>query len=170
MTTENTSIAHGGFVYFLEITHPDGRVEVDGPHHNVLPIQGINHMLGVTFKSVGQVASWYMAIYEGNYTPTSDLTAATFPSLATECTAYTLATRPIFASGAVANGSLDNSASRAEYTMTAPKTVYGMAILSSSVKAAVTGVAASAVRFSSPKVLETGAILRVIAGVSIISN
>ncbi len=157
-----------GFDWYLEIEHTDGRVERESVH-NLLPDEGRDHIMGVAFKGAGQVTSWYLAIYEGNYTPVPGITAATFPSAATECTSYTSATRPLFNTAAVSGGQVTNSANRAEFTMTADKTIYGGVITSASAKGAATGVLTSAVRFSSPKVLETGAILRVVAANSLAS-
>lgn len=167
--TPLTSEAALGFSYFLEIVHADGRVEREGPFHNLIPTEGRNHMMGVTFKGAAAVAGWYLALYEGDYTPTAAIKASTFGALATECTAYASATRPAFTSGAVADGAIDNSAARAEFLMTAEKTIFGGAMLSSSVKGAATGICMSAVRFASPKVLEVGATLRLLAGNSLIS-
>ena len=157
-----------GFTYVIE--HIRDGVVIDAEKvHNIIPIEGLNHMMGVTFKAVTQVATWYLALYEGNYSPTSDLTAATFPALATETTAYTPASRVEFNEGAVAGGSVDNSANKAQFTFTAAKTVYGGAILSSSVRGAVSGVIMSAVRFPSPKVLAVGDVLQVTAGNLLVS-
>jgi hypothetical protein len=157
-----------GFTYRLRITHVDGRVE-ESEDHNLVPIEGQNHMMGVTFKSVAQVATWYLSVYEGNYTPTLNDTAATYAANATECTAYTPTSRPEFIEGAVAVGAVDNSASIAVFTMTANKTLYGAAMLSSSVKGSTNGILMSIAPFSSPKILEKDAKLELIAGNSLTS-
>lgn len=158
-----------GFTYRLKLTHVDGTVEYS-EDSNLIPTEGLNHMMSVTFKSAGQVATWYLALFEGNYTPVAGLTAATFPAAATECTAYVLTTRPEFVEGSVTNGAVDNSASVAVFEFTAPKVIYGGAMLSSSVKGATSGVIMSAARFTSPKTVETGAKLEVLAGNSLVST
>lgn len=163
------SQAKMGFTYTVDVLHPDGSVSQAETSHNLIPDEGVAHTMGVLFKSSTQVATWYIAIYEGNFTPAGSITAATFPALATECTAYTPSTRPEFVEGAVAGGAVDNSASRAEFTMTADKTIYGGVITSASAKSATTGVLISAVRFTSPKVVATGDVLRVTAGNSLVS-
>lgn len=131
--------------------------------HNLIPTEGLNHIMGVAFKSVPQVPTWYIAIYEGNFTPTDATAAATFPAAATECTAYTPAARVEYVEGAVATGSIDNTASKAEFTMTADKTIYGAVISSASAKGATTGVIVSAVRFATAKAVLTGDVLRLTA-------
>lgn len=163
------SHAELGFSYIVDVLHPDGSVSQAEAIHNLIPDEGVAHMMGVTFKGSAQVATWYIALYEGNYTPVGSITAATFPALATEFTAYTPSTRVEFVEGSVVGGAVDNSASRAEFTATAAKTVYGGVITSSSPKGSVTGVLISAVRFTSPKVLQIDDVLRVTAGNSLAS-
>lgn len=158
-----------GITYFLKLTHPDGRVE-RSEDHNLMPIEGLNHMLSATFKNASQQSAWYIALFENNYTPVDTLTAATFAATAGETTAYTPTARPQCVFGTVANGAVDNSASLAQFTFTETKTIYGGALLSSSVRGSTTGVLGSVVRFSSPKAVENGSMLEVIAVNSLISE
>lgn len=164
------SRAEMGFTFYVEVLDRHGRVGQREVVHNLIPQEGLDHTMGVVFKSATQVPTWYIALYEGNYTPVPGTKASTFPTDATECTAYSQSTRVEFNEGAVITGSVDNSANRAEFTFTQSKTVYGGVISSAAAKGATTGVLISAVRFSSPKVLETGDTLRVIAANSLISS
>jgi hypothetical protein len=160
--------AKAGFTYLVEVIK-DGVVTDSETVHNLIPVEGINHMLGVTFKGASQVTSWYVGLFEGDYTPLPSDDAATFPGLATETTAYDETVREALTLGTVTGGVVDNSASRAEFTFNATKTVRGGFISSSSVKGGTTGVLISAVKFASPKSLDSGAILRVTAGNQIVS-
>lgn len=170
------SEARSGFTYEIEVIR--GTVfDEDDPSiviregvvidretiHNLIPQEGLDFNQSVMFKGAAQVTTWYIGIFEGNYTPTSGLTAATFPGLATECTAYTAANRLEFIEGAVSGGSVDNTASKAEFTMNAAKTVYGAVMSSSAAKGSTTGVLISAVRFAAAKVLASGDVLRITA-------
>ena len=130
--------------------------------HNLVPTEGLNHMLNTEFKGGAQVGTWYLALFQGNYTPVAGDTAATFSASATEATAYSEATRVQWVEGTVAGGQLDNAASRAEFTMTSLITVYGAALLSATAKGATTGVLSSIARFSSPKISVD--VIRVTAG------
>lgn len=154
--------ARMGFNYVVEVVR-GGKVIDRESVHNLIPAEGLDHVMATVFKGGAQVPTWYLAIFEGNYTPTAGLTAAAFPATATECTAYTSGTRLEFVEGAVAAGSLDNSASKAEYTMNADKTVYGGVITSAAAKGATTGVLISAVRFATAKAVLAGDVLRVMA-------
>ena len=165
------SQAEAGLIWTLRLTHADGRVE-DEVVHNLIPQEGLTLQQGNTFLGTGQVTSWFIALYEGNYTPVSTLTAATFVAAATETTAYTSSTRIAFVPAAVSPGAIDNSASPANFVFNSvtDKIIYGGVITSSSVKGSGSGVLISAVRFASPKTCENGATLQVIAGNSLIST
>jgi len=135
----------------------------------VFPIEGRNHMLGVTLHGEAAFPTWYIALFEGDYTPTDGLTAATFPGLATECTAYAESTRREFVESAPVGGASDNSASLAQFTMTAAKRIYGFAILSASAKGALTGKVLCAQRLASPKDYDIGDVVKVPVNLTLIT-
>lgn len=136
---------------------------------NLVPTEGLNHILSVILKGGTQVPTWYIALFEGNYTPVLGLTAATFAANATECTAYDAANRVTWVGGSVSGGAVSNAASLAEFVMSAAKTVYGCALLSASTKGATTGTLLSAVRFSTAKVLEDNDTLDVGVGLTLVN-
>lgn len=131
--------------------------------HNLVPIEGLNHIAGVVVKQATQVPAWYIGIFEGNYAPVPGDTAATFPTAAVECLSYAPSTRPAFTVGTVAGGSADNTASRAEFTFTAAKTIYGAFLAPVATKGGVTGPLLSAARFAEPKTVAVDDVLRVTA-------
>lgn len=130
----------------------------------MVPIQGLNHMLGVTLKQETQVPQWYVGLFEGDYTPTPDVTAQTLPGLATECTAYTQTARVPLVTGAVAAGAVSNANNLAEFNFSSSRTVRGAFIVSTPTKGATTGVLLAVVRFPSPRVMAADSVLRVFAG------
>lgn len=160
------STAQAGFVYTVEVVK-NGVVIDREVVHNVMPTEGANQIISSALAGGAQVATWYLGLFEGNYTPTIADTALALPGLAAECTAYDGATRKTWTPGAVAGGTANNSAAKAEFTFTAPKTVYGGFMSSAPAKGAVSGALVSAVRFPSPKVLDTDSILRVTAGITL---
>lgn len=158
-----------GFTYVIE-TVRDGVVIDTETVHNLMPIEGLNDMLSVWLKSGTQAATFYVGLYEGNYTPAPSDTAAAFPAAATELTAYSETARVPLVLGAVSGGASDNSASKAVFTGTTDgKSVMGGFISTAPAKGATTGVLASAVRFTSPKSLDNGTILRVTCSIQIVS-
>lgn len=132
----------------------DGSIEIV---NNLVVNEGLNYLLNVALPPTGgytQIASWYIAPYSGNYTPTGALTAANFTATATEFTAYTAGTRlalPI--ASATTTQSTGNVGDEAELTLSAggPYNLYGAAVISASAKSATTGTLLAAVRFGTPR-------------------
>lgn len=118
---------------------------------NIVTTEGLNHILSTVVAGGSAVSPWYIALFEGNYTPVAGLTAATFTAAATECTAYDEAARVAYVEGTPSGGVIDNSASRAVFTMNATKTIYGGALLSVSTKSSTSGTCLAAARFSSSR-------------------
>lgn len=160
--------AHAGVNYTIEVIR-GGAVVDSETVHNLMPEEGRNHAVSVITKGATQVPTWYIGLFEGNYVPVDSDKASTFPSNATECTAYLPATRVEFVEGAVAAGVVENTASRAEFTATSAKTIYGAFLVSAQAKGAITGVLMSAARFTAPKVLQIDDVLRVTASFSLTS-
>lgn len=162
---------HGGAagaLYTIEILR-GGQVVDHEVVHNLMPEEGRNHAVSVITKGATQAPAWYIGLFEGNYVPLDSDKAVSFANAATECTAYLPATRPEFVKGAVVAGTTDNTATRAEFTMTQAKTVYGAFLASAQAKGAVTGVLLSAARFTQPKALQIDDVLRVTASFSLTS-
>lgn len=165
---QTDTAAKGGFIWTFDWIKRGVIVDRE-VIRNLWPTEGVNHMLNAEFKGGPQVTTWYLALFEGNYTPTIADLASTFPALATECTTYAETTRRAWVSGTVIAGSLNNTASRAEFTSTADRTIYGGFMSSASAKGSVSGVLASIVRFSSPRAFSVDTVLRVSAGMTLIS-
>ncbi|GER16680.1 hypothetical protein [Variovorax boronicumulans] len=159
-----TSEIKSGATYTTEVVAPDGTVSQCSVEHNKVPIEGLNHMAAAIFKSGAQVGTWYIAPFEGDFTPTDDDKAATIAAAAQESTAYSAAARLEFVEGAVNSGAVDNSANKAEFLFNAPKVIRGVFLVSASPKGANTGTLISVVRFLSPKNVDAGSTLRVVAG------
>lgn len=119
--------------------------------HNLVTNEGLNYLLDVMFNGTSATNTWYIAPFEGNYTPIAGDTAATFPSSATECTAYSQSTRVAYVPAAAAAQNVTNSASPATFTFNATKTIYGASLNTVSTKSATTGKLFAAARFSSSK-------------------
>lgn len=164
-------LAKAGFVYTVEtVNKRTGEIVESSEEHNLMPLEGINHMLDVTLIGGGQVTEWYLGLYENDYTPSSADVAATFPTLAGEATAYSAAARLTLALGSADAGVTSNAASRSEFEFTETKTIQGGFIVSTPTKGSTAGVLLSAVKFSSPRVVDDEFILRVTAGLRIVST
>jgi hypothetical protein len=119
--------------------------------HNLIVDEGLNHILDVTLHGSTQVGTWYVGLFEGNYTPVAGLTAATVTASATECTAYDESTRVAYNEAAASSKVTTNSANKATFTFNATKTIYGAFLASASAKSATTGTLLAAARFGSSK-------------------
>jgi hypothetical protein len=166
MISENCQM---GFVYTVEHLR-DGKVIDTETVHNLVPTVGMNHILDVIFRSATAYANWYIGLYESNYVPVAADTLVTLLANGTECTAYAETTREVFTSAAASGGVISNTASKAEFTMNATKTLYGGFLTSNSVKLSDTGMLVSAVKFASPKSVTAGDVLRVTAGLTLTSS
>lgn len=94
---------------------------------NIVTNEGLNAILDIMFHAATQITTWYIAIFENDYTPLATNTYAT-PGY-TESTAYAEATREEYVEAAASGQSITNSASKAEFTINDTKTIYGAALV-----------------------------------------
>lgn len=169
----NTEIMHQspvGFTYTIEQLDPHGNVLSTEVVENIIPTEGLNHILATELLGGAQVTTWYLLLFKGDYTPVAGDTAATFPGDATEATEYVNSTRHALTLASTGAGTVDNSASKVEAEFNDTVTIYGAAIISSAAKGATTGTLLSAAKFATSKPMENGAILRVTAGIALTSS
>jgi len=107
-----------------EIEHyRQGRLIDKWAQKNVNTDEGLNHLLNVGFHGATAIETWYMGLFEDDYTPLVTNTYAT-PGF-TESTAYDEATRPAFVEAEATTKVITNSASKATFTISSTKTIYG---------------------------------------------
>lgn len=150
----------GGGIFHVEHWR-GGKLLSVSDDKNLVVNQGINHMLNVTLNAITQVTTWYIGIFEGNYTPVATDTAAGFPAAATESTAYAEAARVTYNEATSTAQSVTNSASVAVFTINATKTIYGAFLSSVSTKSATTGTLFAASRFATARSVISGDTLNV---------
>lgn len=131
----------------------NGIIIAQGSEHNLVVDQGLNYALNAALDAGSQIATWYVGIFESDYTPLAGDTGTNFPTDAVECTAYDEATRPIYVVPASTAQSITNVASRAEYTFNASKTIYGAFLISSATKGATGGTMFAAGQFDTERVV-----------------
>lgn len=163
-----------GFVYDLEVFKrtPDGGLAFVEREviHNLIPREGIDYMLNASFRGGAQFTNWYTGLYSANYQPAPGSTAAALPGEALEITAYAAETRPQVIFGNPVNGRIDNTVNLIEIEFTQEVSVQGGFISSSSAKGSAVGLLASVVRFSSPKQIGVGGVIRLNVSQQIISE
>lgn len=142
--------AHMGGVYGTSV-NDEAWVE----QHNIIPDEGLEHVLDVVCANGAQLSSWYMALYSNAYTPTASLTASLFPATAGEIVSgtegYTEANRVTWVPDAVVLLTTDiiNDTTPAAFTIATATTlaVNGAALLSNNTKGSQAGKCLSAGRF-----------------------
>lgn len=130
---------------------------------NLVPIQGMAHILNSTFdKTYSKAAGHYIALFSGSTAPTPAWTAANFAAVANEIVSVTEghpgATRPEWDAQRTATGSVDNIAAAGEITIatTGTLTVTGMAILTNNARGSTTGTLVSASLFAAARTFQNG--------------
>lgn len=113
-------------IWGIEIVRA-GKVVKRWEQGNVLTNQGLDHMLNAVFHGGTPVDQWYMALFSPAYVPLVTDKYAT-PGY-TESLAYAEKTRPPFVEGPASNKTLSNILNRAEFTMNANVTIYGLSLV-----------------------------------------
>lgn len=162
------SVLGTGFRYDCEILTPSGEI-IQSTDFNLLPQVSIDHIAGlIRGDGTVPISSWFVGVFENNFVPTSGTTSADLPGVVGESTAYSQATRPAWTHSYDGVSLIDNLASKAQFTFTAPKTIYGAFLVSNSTKAGNTGVLLSIARFNTPKSVDTGTVFSVAAGITLV--
>lgn len=159
-----------GFVWTLREFDHSGRLIATDRKVNIMPIEALDYLLSAGFKAGAQYSSFYVGLFEGNYTPLPTDVMATFPSLATELTAYSATSRPALVLGDIADGNVDNLESVAEFTGTTDgKKAYGGFISTAPAKGGTTGPLISAVKFNTARNLNSGGRIEVAVAFQFVS-
>jgi len=96
-------------------------------YDNVCTDEGLDHMLDSTFDAATQITAWYVEIFEDDVTPDGDTTYAV--PVYTPSISYDEATRPVYTAAVAASRVTTNAASKAVFTISATKTIYGAALV-----------------------------------------
>lgn len=121
---------------------------------NIVVTEGLNKYINSTLKLGASSPSWYVALKGSG----SVVLADTMSSHGgwSEITPYSNSTRPAWTPGTVSGGSVDNSGSKATFTIDTSATVYGACMTDSSAKGGVTGTLFGAGDFPVSKVVSGG--------------
>jgi len=108
---------------------------------NLVPADGLDHILDVVLHGATQITTWYVVPFENDHSPATSDSYAT-PGF-TECTAYDEANRVEYNEAAADGQSITNSANKASFTINATKTIYGAALVGGGTNPSVKGNATS---------------------------
>ena len=146
--------------YFHTVNGKDEQVD-----HNLIPTEGINHILNVALGATAKAAAWYLGLNGGSATPQATWTGVNYAANANEIVSqsegYSGANRPVWTPAAAAAGKVGNLASRAQYLVvcTSTITVYGAGLLSTQTRGSTSAsdnVLVSSSLFANPRILNNG--------------
>ena len=129
---------------------------------NLIPTEGLAHILNVSLGTTAKPAGLYLALFSGATAPAANWGAASFAAVASEIVSqtegYTAATRPVWTPVNTNTGSIDNLASVASLTIAtaAQLNVTGAALLTNSTRGGTTGALVSASLFNAPRTFQNG--------------
>jgi allantoicase len=86
----------------------DGKIIDEWEDKNLVVNEGLNAILNIMFRGDTQITTWYIGLFEGNYTPVAGVTAATITAASTECTAYDESVRQTYNEAAASSQSITN--------------------------------------------------------------
>jgi len=108
--------------------------------NNRVVTEGLNKILDATFKTGFTAPTWYVGIIDGSVAPTfAAADVMTAHADWTEKTNYSNTTRPLWTPGAVAAGSVDNSAAKAAFSINASGTIAGAFLATDNAKGGTGG-------------------------------
>ena len=126
--------------YEIECRDKNGNLKWVEKITNLVTTEGLNDSLDKHLKGNNYSAAWYLGLSGASPVFAAGDTMASHAGW-TEVTAYSESTRPALVFGSVAAGSVDNSASKASYTVNADNTQIGGAfIVSNNTKGGTSGI------------------------------
>jgi hypothetical protein len=122
----------------VECFDKDGNLKWVDYIENMVVNAGLNHILSAVLAAGTQVTSWFVGLTDSTPTVAAADTMASHAGWV-EVTDYTQANRVAFTPGTVASQSVDNSASKAQFSINATVTVGGAFLVSNNTKGGTTG-------------------------------
>jgi hypothetical protein len=144
----------GSIVTALGISHhyhvvcrgADGRIKWEDHSDNLVVTAGLNDILDKYYKGATYTAAHYVGLKLAGTIAAGD-TMSSHAGWA-ESSAYSNANRPTLTMGTVAAGSVDNSASKASFTINGTATITGAFVSTNNTKGGTTGTLVGATDFS----------------------
>jgi len=160
-----------GFVYTPTQIDEDGQIISQQEMHNLMPGDMITYMLNAALRGGSQYSTYYLSLFENNYTPLATDTMTTFMAACGENTSYTTTgtNRLTLTLPAPVAGSITTSASPNEFAFTGAATIRGAFITTGLTRGTDTGLLVSAALFASPFTMANLGALRVPIGFALVS-
>lgn len=157
---------HYGFRCFDEFNNLKWEDEFD----NLVTTQGKNDLLDKYFKGSSYTAAWYVSLIDADTNWSAVAAGDTAAQIngsngwdeaATTNATYSNANRVTLTLGTPSAGSVDNSASTADFTINATNSIKGAFVISNNTKDGTTGILYSAGAFAADRAVVNGDTLKV---------
>ena len=146
-------------IWNIKCFDSEGNLKWDLTKKNLVVTEGLNHVLSSTFDGATQITAWYVGLKNSGTVAAGDTMAS--HAGWTENVTYSQAVRQTLTLGTAAAGSIDNSASKASYSINGTATIAGAFIVSNSTKSGTSGTIYGAVDFGSARSVISGDTLEV---------
>ena len=156
-----------GQLYKVECYDQNGQLKWEDGFENLVVTTGRIQDLDATLKTGVTSPTWFVGLKDAVAAVAAD-TIASHAGWA-ELVPYSNATRPAFTVGTIAAGSVDNSVSKAVFTINGTSTIGGAFLVNNSTKSGTTGILLGAGEFASPRSVISGDTLNVTVTCSITS-
>lgn len=154
-------------VYKFECRDKDGNLKWVETIENLVPTAGLNDVLTKYLKGSSYTANWYVGLIHNTgfgslqATDTAAKITTSAPSAPTtndwkESSDYSESVRQTLTLGTASSGSIDNTASKAVFTINATLTVNGGFVISDNTKGGTSGVLFGEASFSSTRSVVSG--------------
>ncbi|MEF8794760.1 MAG: hypothetical protein V5A50_13950 [Thiohalorhabdus sp.] len=142
----DNTVVHGH--WHLLAWDENGHLVREDAWDNLVVDEGLNHILSVVLAGGTQITSWYIGLTDGSPTTAAGDTMGSHSGW-TEVTAYSETNRQDWVAGSVGSQSVDNSGSKASYSIdTDSKTIGGAFLVSDNTKGGTSGTLYSVGAFS----------------------
>ncbi len=125
--------------YHVECFGKDGKLKWEDRFHNLVVDEGLDDSLDKHLKGSGYTAAFYVGLTDGTPTPAAGDDMTTHAGWA-EAVPYSEATREVLTLGSVSGQSVDNSASKASFSINAGDTVGGAFVSTDNTKSGTSGI------------------------------
>lgn len=136
-----------GFIYHVECIDKDGNLKWETTQHNLVTNEGLDHLLSSWLKGSSYTAAFYVGLTDDSPTPAAGDDMSSHAGWA-EATGYSEATREALVLGSVSSQSVDNSASKASFSINATDDIGGAFITTDNTKGGTSGTLISIAAFS----------------------
>ena len=154
-------------MYFVECFDINGTLKWTDGFENLVVTVGRNHYLDATLKTGNASPVWYVGLKNA----TTAIAADTMPSKGfTELIPYSDTNRPTFIPGTISSGSVDNSASKAVFSISGTSTIGGAFLVDDNTKGGTSGILLGAGEFGASRDVLNGDTLNVTVTCSITSS